>query len=337
MYQPVTDRTGQVIGYQYAGADGRQQFVPAVGVQDAQQRGGMLRMQGLMQRSRPIAAPAPQQNGFMFGGNVSAPPPPTGQPQMGSTQERSGGSPLYQKFYAKFSTMGDQLRGQLDGSAPPDTGIPTQADYRRGQRDQKLDMRAAQREADARAQATQAFANPYLMLDGWGQGMIGNATQDWYRAQPLTELTFLTQGVNGRDRFSTNADRFGGAVNRTAGLLGSGNMPTYGELMASLFNPSRNSAVGRSFQLPEAGKIAYDKNGIYQGQRRTTWDWAPAATQADQMRRYLAAVYQTGMRPSAQQPAMTYVNRLIDQWVAQNMQKNSAPPIFRWLGTQLGY
>ena len=337
MYQPVTDRNGQITGYSYMGADGRQQFVPAVGMQ--QPRGMMGRMQMNMQAPRfggQSATPMGPQQGFMFGGNVAPPPPaPTMQQP---TQERSGGgSPMYQKFYSKFSGMGDELRSNVEAMAAGESLGPTEADYRRGERRQKMDMRQASQDAKRQAQAMQGFANPYLMLDGWAEGQIGFGTQDWYRQQPLTELTFLTQGAAGRDRFSDNARRFGGAVNRTADMLAAGSEPTYDALMANLFNPGNNSAVGRSFQLPEAGRIRYDQNGIYQGQGRTTWDWAPAATQADQMRRYLQAVYQTSYRPTAQTPAMSYVNRLIDQWAAQHMNKNSAPPIFRWLGQQLGY
>lgn len=338
MYQPVTDRSGQVTGYSYTDAQGRQQFVPAVGMQTP--RNPMQRMQMGMQASRfggQVAAPSmtPQQ-GFMFGGNVAPPAPPAGM-QQPEQQRSAGGSPMYQKFYSKFSGMGDELRGNVEAMASGAGLPPTEADYRRGERRQKMDMRDAAQQAKRQAQAMQGFANPYLMLDGWAEGSIGNATQDWYREQPLTELTFLMQGASGRDRFSDNSRRFGNAVNRTASMLAAGNDPTYDTLMANLFNPGNNSAVGRSFQLPEAGRIRYDQNGIYQGQGRTTWDWAPAATQADQMRRYLQAIYQTSLRPSAQTPAMSYVNRLIDQWAAQHMNKNSAPPIFRWLGQRLGY
>lgn len=343
MYQPVTDRTGQVTGYQYTDAQGRQQFVPAVGVQNAQQRGAGLRMQQLMQQNRyggQVAAPATQPQQFMFGGGITPPTPPAGapggQPQMG-TEERSGGSPLYQKFYSKFSAMGDQVRSQAEGIASGDMGMPTEADYRRGEKRQKMDMRSAAQETKDRAQAMQGFANPYLLINGVDTGSIGNATMDWYRGLPLTELTLLSQAVGGKDRFSTDSRRFGNAVNQTVGMLNTTGMPSQSSLMDALFNTGRNSTVGRMFQLPEAGKIRYDQNGIYQGQGRTTWDWAPAATQADQMRRYLQAVYQTTARPSAQAPAMNYVNRLIDQWAAQHMNKNSAPPIFRWLGQQLGY
>lgn len=344
MYQPITDRSGQVTGYSYTDAEGRQQFVPAVGVQNAQQRGASLRMQQLMQRNRfggQVAAPATQPQQFMFGGGVTPPTPPAGmpggQPQMGTQERSGGGSPLYQKFYGKFSAMGDELRGRVEGMASGAGAMPTEADYRRGERRQKMDMRQAGQEAKDLAQGTQAFANPYLLIDGVAQGSIGNATMDWYRNLPLTELTLLSQAAGGKDRLSTNSRRFGNAVNQTVGMLNTTGMPSQQSLMEALFSPSRNSTVGRMFQLPEAGKIRYDQNGIYQGQGRTTWDWAPAATQADQMRRYLQAIYQTTARPSSQAPAMTYVNRLIDQWAAQHMNKNSAPPIFRWLGQQLGY
>ena len=351
MYQPVTDRAGMVVGYQYVDASGQRQFVPAVG---AQQQPGPAggRLAGLAQRQRfggpqfgagpsaapsPVAAPAAPQ--FMFGGNTPTPPAaPAGPSAMGG-QERSGGggSPLYQKLYGKFQGIGQELRGNVEAMAAGEPLGPTDAAYRAGDRRMTADMRAAERDMQARAKASGLIANPYYAVNGVAEGTLGTATQDWFRNRPLSQLTFLMQGANGNDRFSDNARRFGQAVNRTADQLASGYGPSQTELMAALFNPSRSSALGRSFQMPVAGEAKYDQYGIYRGTRRTQWDWAPATSQAEAMRSYLSAIYGTTTRPSSQQPAMTYVNRMIDQWVAQNLNKNSPAPLYRWLGQQMGY
>lgn len=346
MYRPVSDRSGQVIGFEYADAQGRTQFVPAVGQAP---RGPAMggRLGGLQQRFQSgafggqSAAPGASPQ-FMFGGDVAPPPQATPQfapaPQAaGGTQERSGGSPLYQKLYGKFQGIGQELRGNVEAMAAGEPLGPTDAAYRAGERRMTTDMRAAERDMLARQKAGALFANPYYAIEGVDRGLLGDATADWYRTQPLTQLTFLTQGANGRDRFSDSARRFGQAVNRTADSLGAGAMPGQTELLAALFNPGNNSALERSFQMPEAGEARYDKYGIYRGTGRTRWDWAPAPSQAEAMRSYLSAIYGTTMRPSAQQPAMTYVNRLIDQWVAQNMNKNSPAPLYRWLAQRMGY
>lgn len=342
MYRPVTDRSGQVIGFEYADAQGRTQFVPAVG--QAQGRPGPGGRLGALQRRQfdspafggaaasPSAAPQ-----FMFGGNVAPPAAPApAAPQFGaqSAPERGAGG-LYGKFAGKFRGMGDELRGNVEAMAGGEGLYPDDADYRRGDRLMKTDMRQAERDMLARQKAGAYFANPYYAVDGYGS--MGTASQDYYRNQPLTQLTFLMQGAAGKDRFSDNAKRFSNAVNRTAGALGAGMAPSQDTLLQALFNPGVNSAVGRSFKTPTAGEARYDRAGIYQGTGRTQWDWAPATQQAEAMRSYLSAIYGTTARPSSQQPAMSYVNRLIDQWVAQNIGKRSPKPLYRWLSDRMGY
>lgn len=352
MYQPVTDRNGQVTGFTYTDAQGRQQFVPAVGTQQTAGRSPAIggRLGGLMQQQRfnsnafggQSAAPQPG-NGFLFGGNVTPPAPPMGlpggAPQPGgqaAPRAGGGGSPLYQKFYGKFSAMGDELRGNVEAMAAGEPLGPTDAAYRAGDRRMRMDSRQAARDLQARSKAAALFANPYYAVDGVAEGTLGYGDQDYFRAQPLTQLAFLTEGAQGRDRWSDNARRFGQAVDRTAQQLGNGGGYDMNVLLGNLFSMRNNSALGRSFMQPTAGEARYDKYGIYQGAGRTTWDWAPATTQGDTMRSYLSAIY-SQMPPNGRQPAMNYVNRLIDQWVAQNLNKKNAPPLYRWLGTQMGY
>lgn len=349
MYQPVTDQYGQVVGYNYVDGYGQQQFVPIVGMPADF-------MQSSLPPSPPPPAPPPTM-GWLSGDRRDQYAPrgyqPPEQPQNAfgaPTQPGAGfGGPAAAQgaagngYYQKYAGLNAKLRGQATEAADTvrakatgtyDSGMPTDADYARSEHRYNKDMRQDQRYAK-QVQSSQAlFANPTWAFK---PGDLSRRDYSYLSQTPLTQLAFLTQGATGKDRWTTNDKRFGNVVQGMANSMDNGMEFQQDSLMQNLFNPGRKSALARSFMALQQGDPRYDKNGIYLGSRKDKFQWAPATTQADAMRSYLSAIYSTTTAPQFQQPAMNYVNQLIDQWASRAYSDKKPGSLQQWLGNQMGY
>lgn len=343
MFQQVTDSAGQVIGYSYVGPDGRQQFVPVVGAPVAPPAPppppvpAAPRFNWLSSEQRDIYAPrgypAPPQPSTPFG----APAQPGAGFGGPGAQQGAGGNGYYQKFAglnAKFrgqaNAMADTVTSKATGTY--DAGYPTDADYARSERMMKRDMRQDDRYAKDYQDAQALFGTPYNAL-----GDMSRRDYAYWSQTPLTQLTFLTQGATGKDRFTANHRRFGNAVQGLAGQMENGLEFQRDSLMQNLFNPGRRSALARSFMTLQQGDPRYNKDGLYQGTKNDRWRWAPASTQADVMRSYLSGIYDVTTPVQFRQPAMNYLNQLIDQWVSRSYADQKPGSLQDWLGSQIGY
>lgn len=349
MFQPVTDANGQTIGYSYVDVNGVTQFVPVVGMPANFMQStlppppappasppttmGWLSADGRDQFApRGYSTPAPSSNAF---GAPSQPGAGFGGPA--ASQGAGAGG-----YYQKFAGLNAKLRGQAGEAADTvrakatgtyDSGYPTDADYARSERLMNKDYRQDDRYATQVQRSQALFANPIAALNP----DMSRRDYAYFSQAPLTQLAFLTQGAAGKDKWTTNHRRFGNAVQGMANNLENGMSFQRDSLMQNLFNPGARSALARSFMTLQQGDPRYDKNGLYQGTRRDKWQWAPASTQADTMRSYMSAIYNTTTAPQFRTPAMNYVNQLIDQWVGRAYADQKPGSLQDWLGSQLGY
>ena len=335
-YTPVRNEYGQVIGYKWRNKFGKEETTPVAAspwqaspVPPAPPRADLSRFQRLSMYNRsrfgastptlPDGTPSPWNTNYQMTGNPAAGAGVPQQQGAGNTSSSSG--PLAKQLYAKFA-------GNVQSAAG---GSPTDQDYTQSDRAYNAAQRAYDRNMQQRAASSTLQANPIWALP---PSSVSEADYGYWSNLPLGQLTYLQRGTSGPDRFGDSPNRLENAMQRTANSMQNMDATT---LLSNLFGANRNSAVGRSFQAQQMPDYRFDDQGLFQGVKDGKWKWAPASQQAGVMQSYLNAIYGTQYPEAQQQPAMNYVNRLIDQWAARAYGKNNPGSLINWLGTRMGY
>ncbi len=311
-YTPIRNEFGQVVGYKWRNKFGQEETTQAV-----QGSWGQV----------PVPPPPPRRdlNRFDRLSTVSRSrfgfADPTVPAAAAPPPAPSNTMPLAKQLYQKFS-------GNVQGSL---SGNPTDQDYTQSDRAYNAAQRQWENVLQDRAQTSSLQANSMWALPPQG---VSEADYSYWRNAPLTQLAYLTQGASGKDRFTDNANRLARGIRTTANSMQS---MSADDLLANLFGANRGSALGRSFQTQQQPNFRFDDNGLFQGMKEGKWNWAPASQQAAAMQSYLGAIYGTQYSPELQQPAMDYVNRLIDQWASRSYNKRNPGSLINWLGSQMGY
>lgn len=331
-YTPVYNDFGQVVGYRWRNKQGVEQTTPVAGsapwaaqpVPPPPPRRDLSRFDrlGTYSRSRfgagapdlPTGQPSPWTTNYQMSGT------PFGQ-SGSSSQQSSSNLPLAKQLYQKFA---GNVQGNLSGS-------PTDQDYTQSDRAYNAAQRAYDRTLQEQAKVNALQANPIWALPPQG---VSEADYGYWSNLPLAQLAYLTRGTEGRDKFTTSPNRLSAAMQRTGNSLQNLDAAT---LLSNLFSANRNSALGRSLQVQQAPDFRFDDQGLFQGTKEGKWKWAPASQQAAAMQSYLSAIYGTQYPTAQQQPAMDYVNKLIDQWAARAYSKQNPGSLINWLGSRMGY
>ncbi len=324
-YTPVYNEFGQLVGYRWKNKFGQEQTSPVAGgtwgavpvpppppvaPRDMTRRD---RLFGVARKQDPAQPPAsPWSTNYQLTGT------PWDQQQQQSSSENL---PLAKQLYQKFA---GNVQGNLSGN-------PTDQDYTQSDRRYNAASRAWEQTLNKRAEVSALQANPMWALP---PSTVSEADYNWWGQLPLGQLAMLTQGATGPDRFSESANRMERAMRQTANSYQNLDAST---LLANLFGANRNSALGRAFQTQAEPNFRTDDNGIFQGMKEGKWQWSPASQQAGVMQSYLNAIYGTQYPQAQQQPAMDYVNRLINQWASRQYGRNKPGSLINWLGNQMGY
>lgn len=252
--------------------------------------------------------------------NVSA---PSGQ-SSGGGGGGGGGGDLYNALKSK-------LTGNLfgTGAAAEEEG-PTQAQYRRSQRNSTQDWRAYEQEQKRRG-AINAYDPLTPLYDLNGGTPLSAGQMDFWGRMPMRELALLSLGANNDNRYLNRASGTKKYQQDLAGLYANllGGGFDRQELQSNIFNSGKNTFLGQAFMDRETPESRYDKNNMYQGMRgANSWNYAPASQQVDTFVNLMGATEGIGRSAEHQSTVEGALRRMLMGFQSQqgirNPEKNKS-------------
>lgn len=232
---------------------------------------------------------------------------------------------LYQKFAGKFA---EQTSG--------DTASPTQADYNRSEAKARRDAKKREQEyQDQQLIAGMQSRPEWGMTDLWGKDFAYNPAFSYYQnAYPLAALQNIIGGDVKYKKLSDPNKYKRHLADMYREISGGTGALTYNSLRDNIFDASRGSWLGRSFQSQTPGKSRYSDDGIYRGWKDGKWKWNGAADQASQAQFLMGGLHQSTLAPAQANFRNTLVEQALAGWGGSQSAKKNPGSVLRYLKRQ---